>query len=231
MSVSDFDRPSLTDVAYKKIRNGILIGDVLPGDKLVVNDLVEKWKISNTPIKEALNRLVAEGLVEALPRRGMRVRLLTAKELREFFEIRKLYEVHCCRKAVERIDEYPRILEELQATLEKSRQILDDEFSYLLQFQLDEMFHMLIAGLCGNDVLIKDFDRIHGTILMIGVYANRNAPLRRLSETYDEHCRILRGLEMRSAAAMAAAMETHIDNTVAGLLELYNPESGRFARR
>jgi Transcriptional regulators len=228
VSIQDFDRPSLTDVAYKEIRNGILLGELEPGDKLVVNDLVDKWRISNTPIKEALNRLVAEGLVEALPRRGMRVRLLMAKELREYFEIRTLYEVHCCRKAVERIDDNLPVLEELQVTLEKCHDILDDEFNYLMQFQLDEMFHMLIAGLCGNDTLVKDFDRIHAHILMIGVYANRHAPLRRLPETFAEHSAILERLERRDADGMAEAMRIHLANTAEGLQKLYNPASGRF---
>lgn len=228
MSTADFERPSLTDVAYREIRDSILIGDVLPGDKLVVNDLVEKWKISNTPIKEALNRLVAEGLVETLPRRGMRVRLLTAKELREICEVRLLYESHFCRKAVEKIDDNPHTLEEMQATLRKSLDILGDEFNYLLQFQLDEMFHMLIASLCGNDMLIQAFDRVHANFLLIGVYANRNAPLRRLKETYEEHKNILMELEQKSAEGMVRAMNIHLANTMEDLTRFYHPKSGKF---
>lgn len=228
MSTADFERPSLTDVAYREIRDSILIGDVLPGDKLVVNDLVEKWKISNTPIKEALNRLVAEGLVETLPRRGMRVRLLTAKELREICEVRLLYESHFCRKAVGKIDDHPHTLEEMQATLRKSLDILGDEFNYLLQFQLDEMFHMLIASLCGNDMLIQAFDRVHANFLLIGVYASRNAPLRRLKETYEEHKNILMELEQKSAEGMVDAMNIHLANTMEDLARFYHPKSGKF---
>ena len=231
MSTRDFDRPSLTDVAYREIRDSILIGRLLPGDKLVVNDLVEQWKISNTPIKEALNRLVAEGLVEALPRRGMRVRLLTVEELREIFEIRTIYEVHCGRKAVEKIADNPQVLEELQATLAKSRDILEDKFNYLLQFQLDEMFHMLIASLSGNNMLIKDFDRIHAHFLLIGIHANRKAPLRRLKETYNEHKTMLSGLERKNADEMERAVQTHLNNTVEDLIRLYHPKSGRFMNR
>lgn len=228
MSTGDFDRPSLTDVAYREIRDSILIGEILPGDKLVVNDLVGKWRISNTPIKEALNRLVAEGLVETLPRRGMRVRLLSAKELREVFEIRTLYEMHCCRKAVEQIDDHPYVLEEMRSTLEKIKGILEDKYNYLLQFQLDEMFHMLIASLCGNDMLIKDFDRIHANFLIIGIHANRQAPLRRLKETYAEHENIYLELERKSVEGIERAMGTHLTNTMEDLIRFYHPRSGRF---
>ncbi len=115
-----FNRPSLTDVAYQEIRNSILLGNLVPGDKLVVNDLVETWKISNTPIKEALNRLVAEGLVETVPRRGMRVRVITPKELREIIQIRSLYETHCCRMAVQNIDQHPEILDAMRTAIERA---------------------------------------------------------------------------------------------------------------
>ena len=226
-----FERPSLTDVAYQEIRNSILIGSILPGQKLVVNDLVDRWQISNTPIKEALNRLVAEGLVEAVPRRGMRVRLPSARELREFFEIRILYETHCCRLAVDRIDDNKQVLEELRSTLDKSRDILTDERSYLMQFQFDEIFHMLLVGLSGNETLIKDFDKLHANILIVGIHASKRAPLRRQEETFKEHEKVLRGLVERSPEIMVEAMREHLGNTADSLLRLYHPDSGRIIKK
>ncbi len=220
-----FDKPSLTDTAYQELRNSILIGQISLGDKLVVNDFVKRWNISNTPIKEALNRLVSEGLVEALPRRGMRVRLFIAKEIREFFELRELYETHCCRIAVDKIGDNPQILEAMQETLDKSRDILATRPNFLLQFQLDQMFHMLIVGLCGNDALIKTFDRLHAYIIMVAIYASQKAVLAREEEAYEEHHRILQGLVRRSKTETVAAMRHHLARATEGILRLYGVES------
>ncbi len=227
----EFERPSLTDVAYRKLRESILVGELSAGDRVVVNDLVAKWRISNTPIKEALNRLVAEGLVETLPRRGMRVRLFNAKELREFFEIRTLYEIHCGKVAVAIIGSRPEVIEELRDILARTRDCLADAGSYLKLFRLDESFHKRIVGLCGNAMLIETFDRLQANTLTIGIYANRASPLHRQEETYAEHSRILSALERRSEEGMVEAIREHLGNTARDLLSIYHPESGRLPVR
>ena len=228
MSSPEFDNPSLTDRAYQEIRKNILIGKMPPGHKLVVNDLVEEWSISPTPIKEALNRLVSEDLVETVPRRGMRVKTYNATDLRETFEIRKMFELHCCRVAVEKIDTHPETLDELRDILEKSRVALEDTFNYTTQYHLDELFHMLIVSLSGSKRMMRDFERLHANILTFGIYASKQSPLWRQRDTYDEHKRILDSLMRRSSGEMEEAMRAHLDNTAKDLLEFFHPKSGRF---
>lgn len=228
LSTPEFETPSLTDRAYQEIRKNILIGKMPPGHKLVVNDLVEQWNISPTPIKEALNRLVAEELVETVPRRGMRVKSYNADDLRETFEMRMLYELHCCRLAVAAIGDHPETAEELKAVLERSRLALDDAYNYSTQYHLDEQFHLLIVSLCGNKRMMRDFDRLHANILTIGIYASKGSRLERQRETYWEHKRILDALIDRSGPEMESAMRSHLENTVRDLREFFHPQSGRF---
>lgn len=223
-----FDQPSLIDKAYQEIRKNILVGKMPPGHKLVVNDLAEEWKISATPIKQALNRLVSEELVEVVPRRGMRVKTYDVEDLRETFEVRTMYELYCCELAVERIDAHPEIEEELAAVLAQSRAIMNDEFNYQTQYHLDEQFHMLLASLSGNRRIIRDFDRLHANIMTFGVYAGRQSPLRRQEQTYEEHSRILAALANRSKKDIAKAMRAHLENTARDLMRFFHPKSGRF---
>lgn len=221
MTEDDFQRPSLTDTAYTAIRNSILFGKLRPGHKLVVNDLVEEWKISNTPIKEALNRLVAEDLIEALPRRGMRVRVYGAKEVREIFEIRILCEIYCCRLAVHKIEAARDALERLKQIQRKSEEIFSGADNYLELFSLDEQFHSQIVLLCGNDTLIKTFNRIHANTLAIGIHACMQNPLRRRVESNTEHGNVLNGLIDGSEENVTEAMRLHLENTTKDLLGFY----------
>lgn len=229
----DFHQPSLTDVAYQELRNGILQGKLRPGHKLVVNELVDEWKISNTPIKEALNRLVAEELVEALPRRGMRVRTYNARETREIFEIRTLYEIHSCRVAASRLADTPEVIDELERLLRECDDIMTMHSSPnpLRVFDLDAGFHMLIISQSGNETLSRDFNRLHAHTLAIGMSVNTDQPLRRWTETQAEHYRILDSLRDGSPDRAEAAIREHLANTSQDLLAFFNPKSGRLQRR
>lgn len=231
MDANDFQQPSLTDVAYKEIRRGILRGELPPGRKLVVNDLVDEWKISNTPIKEALNRLVAEELVEALPRKGMRVRRYNARELREIFEIRTLYEVHCCRIAAEMTKENPDLVRELSAMVDECQRIIQEGPVPLRVFDLDAELHMRIVSECGNETLIRDFDRLHAHTLTIGMSVNAEHPLRRWKETQTEHKRIVKAIRSGAPDEAERAVREHLGNTSKDLLAFFNPKSGRLQRR
>ena len=223
-----FQKPSLTDVAYQEIRKGILTGKLTPGHRLVVNDLVEEWKISNTPIKEALNRLVAEGMVEVEPRRGMRVRRrLSAKELRDMFEIRVLYETHCCRLVADNQDEQPALVAELGDIMEQVRRSLDDPSSHLFLYELDERFHKRIVSVCGNPELVKNFAHVHANIVTFGIFSSQQSPLYRQVETYEEHMLVLEALRRRSPEESAEAMREHLRKAAAGMLAFYRTSSGR----
>lgn len=225
----DLKKSSLTDIAYEEIRKNILRGDMPPGHKLVVNDLVAQWNISNTPIKEALNRLVAEGMVVFEPRCGMRVRdQLSAKELRDKFEMRMLLELHCCRVAAKVVERRPDVLAELRANIERYGVHVDDQERYFELFQYDEFFHRLIYSLSGNNDIVRSLENLHQFILTFGILASKHFPLRRQPETLKEHRRIYDALLRHDVDDMVEAMRDHLDNTARGLMEYYNSASGRF---
>ena len=74
---------SLLEYALDAIRENILIGKYPAGQKLSTQDIAEELGISRTPVNAAINRLVAEGLAEAIPRRGTIVRKLSKKQIQE----------------------------------------------------------------------------------------------------------------------------------------------------
>lgn len=98
-------RPSLNNVVADALRQAILSGQFKPGDRLPEPVLAEMFRVSRNPIREALQVLSNEGLVEISPRRGARVPLMTYEELSETIELRAELEGISARNAARHRDE------------------------------------------------------------------------------------------------------------------------------
>jgi DNA-binding GntR family transcriptional regulator len=97
--------PSRTDWITAEIRNAILRGDFTPGEQLRSSTIGERWSISQTPIREAFQRLAAEGLVVHSSQRGVRVPPVSLQDIEEVYELRLLLEPIALRRSLERGDE------------------------------------------------------------------------------------------------------------------------------
>ena len=86
--------PSLVEVTTRRLRAEILSGDLAPGQRIVEEQIRQRFAISRAPLREALRTLANQGLVEHLPRRGTRVTELSAREIDELFALRALLERH-----------------------------------------------------------------------------------------------------------------------------------------
>jgi GntR family transcriptional regulator, carbon starvation induced regulator len=84
--------PPLSEQAYRLLREKILLGDIVPGSKLKTENLRRNYGFSNTPLREALNRLVAEGLVVADERRGFRATPVSVADFRDLTNYRLVLE-------------------------------------------------------------------------------------------------------------------------------------------
>src|SRR5579859_2034234 len=93
---------NLKQRAYEHIRQNLLAGRYQPGSALSAVALAKEIGISQTPVREAISQLETEGLVEQLPRLGMRVKVIDRRELEELFEIRELLESGAAARAAER---------------------------------------------------------------------------------------------------------------------------------
>ncbi len=96
-------RPA-AEQAAQSLREQILSGVIASGTRLGEAELAGRLRVSRTPIREALTRLAAEGLVELHPHRGARVATWSTAELREIFELRLHLEPYAVRQAVPRLD-------------------------------------------------------------------------------------------------------------------------------
>lgn len=214
MSENAFQRPSLTDIAYEEIRKNICFGKYGLGHKLVVDDLVKTFAISNTPIKEALNRLTAEGLVEVLPRRGMQVKTVSEKDVKEICDLRLAYETYCARKALKVIDSREDTKLILSNTIFSFEELIENQssYDYSSHSKLDQEFHMAIIALSENTMLIREYERLKVINMAINNYARRELPLERCKEALTEHKAIYEALIKKDADQLMESIEKHIIN-------------------
>jgi len=85
------------------LRKQILGGEIRPGTELIQADLASRFAVSRIPVRDALRRLAASGLVTITPNRGARVIRLTPGEVREIYDLRSLLECDCLRRAMDRM--------------------------------------------------------------------------------------------------------------------------------
>ncbi len=136
--------------AADAIRESILAGRIPAGARIAELDLARQLSVSRTPIREALSRLAAEGLVELSPNRGARVSSWTPEELREIFEVRLRLEPYAVRQAVPLLSEadLAELGELAQSMLAVGRPGRDQAVAEIVE--LNRRFHGLLIARGGQ---------------------------------------------------------------------------------
>ena len=140
---------SLLEYAYQTLKDRILRGVYPAGSRLPVDRLSRELSISSTPIKGALNRLVAEHLVELVPRCGYAVVRLSLKDLTEVLEIRKMFEIFAIRPAIRNRRRFPEIVRHMESLLDRFDHA--DGISFTEALELERDFHLCFIRLCDNE--------------------------------------------------------------------------------
>ena len=156
------DRPkSLVQIAQDAIRRGIIQKELKLGQPLKEAALARPLQISNTPVREALSLLKAEGLVVSVPHKGYRVFTLNQEELVAFCELRFTLEAQALRYGIERNPK--ELVQKLHGILLKMQKNQDEPMreEYL---NLDTLFHMSFFKACQNDFLLGHYQKINSMI-------------------------------------------------------------------
>ena len=149
---------TLVDVAYHNIRKDIIEEYLPAGQKINLSDLCARYGVSPTPIKQALNRLMAEGLVENIPRKGCRVRPFNWSELDEIFELRLMMEVNFAPQATVSVQSTPQLQGRFEDNLQKNMELVqryDTAEEYFETYEIDQQFHELIILASGNRTALR----------------------------------------------------------------------------
>lgn len=143
------ETPSLRELTTRTLRNAILNMHFKPNERLVERRLCERMGVSRTCVREALQHLESEGLIERIPNRGLFIATVTPDEARQIYEVRAALESAAGRKFVEHAGEED--LEALETALSRIETSIDEKSVMAHVKALDEFYEVLLRG-AGNEV-------------------------------------------------------------------------------
>jgi len=205
--------PTAVDHAYEHIWKQIIVGTVKEGQRLTDVALAEELRLSRTPVRHALDRLVQDGLIHADPRRGYWVRVFAAHDVHEIYDVRGSLEVLALRLAAPHLD-----VADLAAQLDTLRAVRArlDERPLALFLQSDLTLHNLLIHASANGRLIRILAALRS---QLSVFQVRDASyLPRIETALEDHERILRHLVAGEIEPAADALAVHIAHAKAGVL-------------
>ena len=198
---------SLREAAYDAIKHRIIICAFKPGEYINELQLSSMLKIGRTPVHQALDRLMIEGMVEVIPRKGVIVKPVSLNEVLQIIEVRLINEPFGSRLAAQHANDAD--LAELADVLKRSKHwaSLRNVENMML---LDREFHLLMARAARNDVLIELLRNLHERSLRFW-FISLNAPTQ-YESVLHEHNAILEAVRLRNPDRAEAAMREHIES-------------------
>jgi GntR family transcriptional regulator, rspAB operon transcriptional repressor len=204
---------SLLDTAYEKIKHLITACAFRPGDYINEAELSERLGIGRTPVHQAIDRLMIEGLVQVMPRKGIIVTPISLDDVLQTVDARLLNECHCARLAAERAsDDDIRAMDDILARAEAELPRRDAE----RLMRLDREFHGAIAQSSRNAVLADILGRLHDKSLRFWILS-LNAPGHH-ARVHAQHRAILDAIGAHDPLAAEQAMRDHIQDFRRNLL-------------
>ena len=194
----------LSDKAYQLIRHKIITLELPPKTPIDEQALMQDLQLGRTPIREALQRLAAEGLVFLAPRRGMCVSEISITDLQKVFELRLVLEGFCARLAARRATEAQ--LAAMGALVRELDEVPDLDGRGLMA--IDEQFHGLLYQAADNEFLDETLRRLHAQSFRIWhLVLDRIGSVR---EAMEQHIAIAEALEARDGDLAEALVQQHV---------------------
>jgi DNA-binding GntR family transcriptional regulator len=198
--------PPAAERVYLHVKTGVLDRSYEGGTLLTEGDLADAVGVSRTPVREALLRLEAEGLIKLYPKKGALVLPVSAQEIADVVETRLLVEQHSVAKVVGAVP--PRLIARLEESLAEQRghAAAGDLAAFAVA---DRCFHAEIVRAAGNRILAHLYDQLRDRQLRMGV-ATMHAEPSRLAKNIAEHTEILEALKDGAADTAADIVGRHI---------------------
>ena len=204
----------LNQKVYRVLKGAIIKGFLEPGTKLLENKIAEKMHVSRTPVREAMQKLLAEGFVKTTPNQTMVVTEVSPEDVKEVLQIRGVLEGLAARIVAKKIngqeiDELEKIITQMSLHITKK-----DLVSYC---KVDDEFHNLVLNICGNKWIIQIRDNLGNFIYRFRI-KSLSVP-GRLKHSLEEHQAIMEALKKHDSAEADRLSQIHMENTVINILK------------
>lgn len=199
---------SLSESSYDEIKKRIQEGYYAPGTKLVIQDLSNSLGVSRTPIVSALNRLLAEGLIENTHQKNFVVKSLSIREIRNILELRIMIELYAVEFAIKNVVFCAETIREMKLILEEYKDFKDDDYDKVCDIEC--RFHQAYISLLGNKEILQIFHEKRCVEITYSMYKMANLPLSTMKDAYEAHEVIVRCLENRDEEALFKLLKNHM---------------------
>ena len=201
---------TLKEKAYLEIRKLILNGVLKPGEFLTERELVERLKMSRTPIRSAMERLEAEGFINNSPNKGPIVAEISLKRAVDIYDFRIALESHVVRKlAAVQWNEGEGSYQQLKENLREQKRFLDEKNDVGFT-KKDAQFHQELASIYGNEEIIEMMEKIQDRLQLLALQVFRKDALR-LQRYYDDHVEIFELISQGSGEEASKKMIQHLE--------------------
>jgi DNA-binding GntR family transcriptional regulator len=213
---------SVVDQVYTAIRDRITSGSLPRGARVHQEDLAEELGVSRTPVREALRRLAAEGLVEMRTNRGARVADVDQAGMRVSYEARTVIEPGAARLAAGRRLEEP--LARMRAAVAAQRRSLRN---VQRSFEANREFHLALAAASGNEFLTQFAERLWVARIGETIYERQVETQERMLLDVREHEQIIEAIEAGDGRRAESLTRRHLADAMKRSMDILGSgESG-----
>jgi DNA-binding GntR family transcriptional regulator len=202
---------SVVDHVYVAIRERIISGELTRGSRLHQEDLAAELGVSRTPVREALRRLAAEGLVQMHTNRGARVADIQGADMRTPTEARMVIEPGAARIAAAR----GASVERMRAAIAAHRALIPDVQH---SFDANREFHLALVEAAGNPFLMQFAEMLWVSRIGEPIYARQVATPEDMHLDADEHEQIMLAVEAGDARRAETLARRHLQHAIKRLL-------------
>jgi DNA-binding GntR family transcriptional regulator len=202
----DFDNSNLYERVYLYLRDKILNNEIKPGSKLSYEDLIGQLGVSRTPLRDAINRLKQDGLIEVKPRAGSYVYMPNAQDIEELYDVRNALECQAVKAATHYMPK--KLLESLMQEAEIAEKAIKEGDAKPF-FEADRNLHRTIIQHSNNQLLINIMNTLELKIKWFGIIITKNFD--RPLQANEMHKKILQAMYASDSKEANEQMEKHID--------------------
>jgi DNA-binding GntR family transcriptional regulator len=208
---------SISDQIYEVLKERILLGKITLGERIIESSIAEDLKTSRTPVREAFQRLVQDGLVERVPQGGVRVTVITPRMIKEVFGIRAVLEVYALELACDNIEAETII--RLKELARQARKLLsspeaNDPEGLIALWKINTSFHETIYRAAGSEQLLKLVGQLNSLVRRFRFLSMRKTRIR----AWDQHELMITYLEEKNKAMLGELMKAHVEEAASDTL-------------
>lgn len=206
-------RPNLSDIAYQEIKQMIFLGELDQGEKILLDKLSSKLNLSITPIREALNKLGQEDLVQIKPRTSHEITSLNEQDVGDILELREMLETFALKTAGANFSRFPvKTYRKLFSTPSKYSD--PNKFN-----EIDVQFHETIINMSRNKKLQKLFYYNDNLVCLLSHPASKIKG--RIKMAVKEHLELIDAIEANNVDLAVKHLSTHLQSLKSALLQTY----------